>query len=72
MKTYQVRGYWHSDGAEFQATFSEARSNTSMHVMDKAELLCLLNKNQYGYSYYHPDTYKKSFTILKVAKNYDD
>ena len=71
MKTYQVKGYWHSNGAEFQATFSEAPSKDSMHVMDKAELLCLLNKNQYGYSYYDPYTYKKSFTILQVAKDYD-
>ena len=71
MKTYQVRGYMHSNGAQFQATFSEAPSKDSMHVMDKAELLYLLNKNQYGYSYYHPDTYKKSFTITMVAKDYD-
>ena len=71
MKTYQVKGYWHSNGAEFQATFSEAPSKDSMHVMDKAELLYLLNKNQYGWNYYSDDTYKKSFTITKVAKDYD-
>jgi len=73
MKTYQVRGYWHSNGAQFQAIFSEAPSKDSMHVMDKAELLCLLNKNQYGASFYIDSdvTYKKSFTITQVAKDYD-
>jgi len=74
MKTYQVRGYWHRDGSQFQKTFSEAPSKDSMYVMDKAELLHLLNKNQYGASFYidSESTYKKSFTITQVAKDYDD
>ena len=75
LRTYQVRGYWHSNGATFQETFSEAPSKDSMYVMDKAELLCFLDSNKYGWTYYDQGpnrSYKNSFTILQVAKNYDD
>ena len=74
MKTYQVRGYWHSNGADFQAMFSEAPNPDAMHVMDKSELLSLLKEKVYGHSFYIDAdvTYKKSFTITAVAKEYDN
>lgn len=74
MKTYQVRGYWHSNGKQFQGTFSEAPTKDSMYVMDKSELLCLLKERKYGVSIYvdYENTYKKSFTVTAVARDYDE
>lgn len=73
-KTYQVRGYWHSNGKTFQATFAESKapSKDIIYVMNRQELLNFLNSHKYGWTYYDPDTYKKSFTITQVAKDYDE
>lgn len=63
-KAYPVRGYWHSDGSGFEKVDGESFTRLS-----RSELYAILLKNKgYGYTYYDPDTYKKSYTIVKVGE----
>jgi len=73
-KTYKVRGYWHSNGSPYEGTFAEsgAPSKDITIVMPRQELLDFLNKYEQRSFYIDSEnTYKKSFSILQVAKDYD-